>query len=133
LKINYAVDYKVPQGATGSIRLDLRFFTGADAGGSTTGQFQGEHAPTIDVATVPQGVWNTYSAMVTVPAGTAPPLVVPAFGDVRLNAGVFGPDITGGQVQFDNVRVIIPEPATAAMLSMAAGIALLLHRRRRRM
>jgi hypothetical protein len=89
-----------------------------DAGGGTTGQFQGEHAPTIDVATVPQGVWNTYSAQVIVPAGSAPPLVVPAFGDVRLNAGVFGPDVSA-PVQFDNVRVVIPEPTT---ITLAAGV-----------
>jgi hypothetical protein len=128
--LRYALDYKVSQGATGTIRTDLRFFTGM-SGGGTSGAFQGEFAPTTDVATVPQGVWNTLGPFsVTVPAGSAPPLVVPAFGDVRLSAGVFGPALVG-TVQFDNIRVIIPEPATLALAMITAGVACTLLRRSR--
>jgi hypothetical protein len=120
-RVTYALDYKVSPGATGTIRTDLRFFTGM-SGGGTSGAFQGEFAPTTDVATVPQGVWRTLGPFtVTVPAGMSPPLVVPAWGDVRLSAGIFGPALVG-TVQFDNVRVIIPEPATLT-LGLVIGIA----------
>jgi hypothetical protein len=129
--VTFALDYKVSQGATGTIRTDLRFFTGGSATGGTSGTFQGEFAPTTDVATVPQGVWNTLGPFsVTVPAGSSPPLVVPAWGDVRLSAGLFGPALVG-TVQFDNVRVIIPEPATVSMGTLT-GLALLFARRRRK-
>ena len=129
--VTFALDYKVSQGATGTIRTDLRFFTGGSATGGTSGAFQGEFAPTTDVATVPQGVWNTLGPFsVVVPAGQSPPLVVPNWADVRLSAGVFGPALTG-TVQFDNVRVIIPEPATVSM-AMLTGLALLIGRRQRR-
>jgi hypothetical protein len=128
--LSFAVDYKVSQGATGTIRTDLRFFTSM-TGGGTSGQFQGEFAPTTDVATVPQGVWNTLGPFaVTVPAGSAPPLVVPAFGDVRLSAGIFGPSLVG-TVQFDNVRVIVPEPAAASLATAALAVATVAVRRRK--
>jgi hypothetical protein len=130
--LTYALDYKVSQGATGTIRTDLRFFTGGSFGGGTSGAFQGEFAPTTDVATVPQGVWNTLGPFtVTVPAGSSPPLVVPAWGDVRLSAGIFGPALVG-TVQFDNVRVIIPEPATVTM-TMLTCLALLFAPRQRKL
>jgi hypothetical protein len=129
--LRYALDYKVSQGATGTIRTDLRFFSGM-SGGGTSGIFQGEFAPTTDVAIVPQGVWNTLGPFtVTVPAGTAPPLVVPAFGDVRLSAGLFGAALVG-TVQFDNVRVIVPEPATAVLSIVTTCLAPALVRRRER-
>lgn len=128
--LSYALDYKVSQGATGTIRTDLRFFTGGSATGGTTGTFQGEFAPTTDVATVPQGVWNTLGPFsVTVPAGSSPPLVVPAWADVRLSAGIFGPALVG-TVQFDNVRVIIPEPATLSLTMLTIGMAMAFVRRR---
>jgi hypothetical protein len=128
--LTFALDYKVSQGATGTFRTDLRFFTGGSATGGTSGAFQGEFAPTTDVATVPQGVWNTLGPFsVTVPAGSSPPLVIPNWADVRLSAGVFGPALVG-TVQFDNVRVIIPEPATVG-LGLLGGVAMLLPRRRK--
>jgi hypothetical protein len=127
-KLQYSLDYKVSQGATGTIRTDLRFFTGM-SGGGTSGAFQGEFAPTTDVATVPQGVWNTLGPFtVTVPAGQLPPAIVPAWGDVRLSAGVFGPALNG-TVQFDNVRVIIPEPATISLGFLFAAICCAITRR----
>jgi hypothetical protein len=129
-KLQYSLDYKVSQGATGTIRTDLRFFTGM-SGGGTSGAFQGEFAPTTDVATVPQGVWNTLGPFtVTVPPGQLPPAIVPAWGDVRLSAGIFGPALTG-TVQFDNVRVIIPEPATISLgLLLAASCCAFIRRSR---
>jgi hypothetical protein len=127
LELTYSLDYKVSAGATGTIRTDLRFVTAIDAGGGTSGLFQGEFAPTTDVAAVPQDVWNTLGPFtVTVPQGQNPPAVVPAFGDVRLSAGIFGPDLVG-TVQFDNVRVI-PEPASLALLGLC-GLGLLARRR----
>jgi hypothetical protein len=48
-----------------------------------------------------------------------------------LSAGIFGPDLVG-TVQFDNVRVIVPEPASMAMLGMAGAVGLLAYRRRSR-
>jgi hypothetical protein len=129
--VTFALDYKVSPGATGTIRTDLRFFTGRDTGGGTSGVFQGEFAPTTDVAFVPQGVWNTLGPFtVTVPAGQAPPAVVPRWADVRLSAGIFGPDLVG-TVQFDNVRVLIPEPATASLGLIIAAIGCVVVRRRR--
>jgi hypothetical protein len=126
--LTYALDYKVSPGATGTIRTDLRFFT-SSMGGGTSGMFQGEFAPTTDVATVPQGVWNTLGPfMVTVPAGSAPPLVVPAFGDVRLSAGIFGPALSG-TVQFDNIRVLVPEPASISLATVLCGMGLTVLRR----
>jgi hypothetical protein len=129
--LTYALDYKVSQGATGTIRTDLRFFTGVDSGGGTSGIFQGEFAPTTDVATVPQGVWNTLGPFsVTVPAGSSPPAVVPAWADVRMSAGIFGPALVG-TVQFDNVRVIIPEPAALSICMVSVVIGLIGYRQRR--
>jgi hypothetical protein len=113
-KLTYSLDYKVSQGATGSIRTELRFFNGY-SGGGTSGALQGEFTPDTDVGTVPQGVWNTLGPFtVTVPAGKMPPMIVPRWGDVRLSAGIFGP-VLRGTVQFDNLRVIIPEPATISL------------------
>jgi hypothetical protein len=43
MNILYSLDYKVSQGATGTIRTDLRFFTSM-SGGGTSGLFQGEFA-----------------------------------------------------------------------------------------
>lgn len=95
-KLTFSVDYKVSQGATGTARADLRFFTALAGDGGTTGNFVGEYAPTIDVATVTQGVWNTLGPFtVEVPAGNPPPLVIPAYGDVRFSAGLFGPALNG--------------------------------------
>jgi hypothetical protein len=129
--LTYLLDYKVSPGATGTIRSDLRFFTSM-SGGGTSGMFQGEFAPTTDVATVPQGVWNTLGPFtVTVPAGSAPPLVVPAWGDVRLSAGIFGPALVG-TVQYDNVRVLVPEPATTSLAVIACGMGAAVLRRARR-
>jgi hypothetical protein len=129
--LRYVLDYKVSQGATGTIRTDLRFFTGM-SGGGTSGAFQGEFAPTTDVATVPQGVWNTLGPFnVTVPPGVSPPLVVPAFGDVRLSAGLFGAALVG-TVQFDNIRVFVPEPATIGLSLVTVGLVLAISRRRGR-
>src|SRR5688572_9950984 len=48
-KLIYSLDYKVLPGATGTIRTDMRFFT-AMSGGATSGLFQGEFAPTTNVA-----------------------------------------------------------------------------------
>lgn len=127
--LTYSLDYKVSPGATGTIRTDLRFFTGM-SGGGTSGAFQGEFAPTTDVATVPQGVWNKLGPFsITVPAGTSPPLVIPAFADVRLSAGVFGPALVG-TVQFDNVQVIVPEPSTICLAMLTAAASLFFQRRR---
>jgi hypothetical protein len=129
--VQFALDYKVSQGATGTFRTDLRFFTAMDTGGGTSGVFQGEFAPTTDVATVPQGVWNTLGPFtVTVPPGQAPPNVVPRWADVRLSAGIFGADLAG-TVQFDNVRVMIPEPATVSLGLIIAGVACVVLRRQR--
>ncbi|MBA3481820.1 MAG: PEP-CTERM sorting domain-containing protein [Pirellulales bacterium] len=129
--LQFSVDYKVSQGATGTARTDVRFFTGLAGDGGTSGNFVGEFAPTIDVASVPQGVWNTWGPFtVNVPAGNPPPLVIPAFGDVRLSAGIFGPDLVG-TIQWDNVRIFIPEPASMGMLAFV-GAGLLIHRRRAR-
>jgi hypothetical protein len=129
--VQFALDYKVSQGAMGTFRTDLRFFPARDAGGGTSGLFQGEFAPTTDAATVPQGVWNTLGPFsVTVPPGLSPPTVVPRWADVRLSAGIFGPDLVG-TVQFDNVRVIIPEPASLWLVVMVGGIGCVLVRRRR--
>lgn len=129
--LEFSLDYKVSPGATGTIRTDLRFFTGGSATGGTSGAFQGEFAPTTDVATVPQGVWNTLGPFtVTVPAGSSPPLVVPNWADVRLSAGVFGPALAG-TVQFDNVRVMIPEPATIGLF-LLGGFGVLPTRQRKK-
>lgn len=127
----FSVDYKVSTGATGTARADLRFFTGLSGDGGTTGNFVGEFAPTIDVTAVPQGVWNTLGPFVVqVPAGNPPPLVVPAYGDVRLSAGIFGPALNG-TIQWDNVRVLVPEPASAGLLAASALAGLTTMRRRR--
>jgi hypothetical protein len=125
----FSFDYKVSQGATGSARADLRFFTTLAGDGGTTGNFVGEFVHNIDAAAVPQGVWNSVGPFtVTVPAGNPPPLVIPTVGDVRLSAGLFGPALNG-TIQWDNVRVRIPEPASASMLGGALLCMALLRRR----
>lgn len=130
--VTFALNYKVSQGATGTARTDLRFFTGQASDGGTSGNFAGEFAPTIDVAQVPQGVWNTWGPFtVTVPLGNPAPLVVPAFGDVRLSAGIFGPALTG-TIQWDAVQVTIPEPGSCALAGVASCLLGLAGRRRGR-
>jgi hypothetical protein len=129
--VTFALDYKVSPGATGTFRTDLRFFTARDTGGGTSGVFQGEFAPTTDVANVTHGVWNTLGPFsVTVPPGQAPPNVVPRWADVRLSAGIFGADLVG-TVQFDNVRVLIPEPTTVSLGLIIAAFGSVVARRRR--
>lgn len=129
--LTWSVDYKVAAGATGTFRADLRFFTSQDGAGGTAGSFQGEDVHTVDVATAPAGVWQTLGPFsVNVPAGSAPPLLVPHFADVRLSAGIFGPALSGS-VQFDRVLVTrIPEPTTLAMTALAAVAGAAVRRRR---
>jgi hypothetical protein len=131
-QLTWSVDYKVSDGASGSLRADLRFFSGKDAGGGTSGSFQGEDVHTVDVASVVAGAWHTLGPFtLNVPAGSAPPLLVPHYADVRLSAGIFGPALTG-DVRFDNVLVTrIPEPATFVLTGAAAGLGLMARRRRR--
>jgi hypothetical protein len=129
-QLTWSFDYKVGQGATGSFRADLRFFTGMDAGGGTSGNFQGEQNQSVDVASVPQGVWQTAGPFVlNVPLGTFPPALVPNFADVRISSGLFGTALTG-EVRFDKVVVTrVPEPATLALTALAACTGLAVRRR----
>ncbi len=130
-ELTWSVDYKVAQGATGSFRADLRFFTGQDAGGGTAGSFQGEDVHNVDVGTVVPDVWHTLGPFtLNVPAGSAPPLLVPHFADVRISSGLFGPSLTG-QIQLDRVSVTrIPEPTALALAAAAACVGLASRRRR---
>jgi hypothetical protein len=128
--LTWSFDYKVSQGATGSFRADLRFFTGVDAGGGTSGSFQGEQNQPVDVATIVPGVWHTAGPFaLNVPAGSAPPLLVPNFADVRVSSGLFGPALVG-EVRFDRISVTrIPEPASIALIALAASCGLAARRR----
>jgi hypothetical protein len=132
-QLTWSIDYKVAQGATGTFRADLRFFTGQGGDGGAAGSFQGEDVHQIDVASVTPDVWQTLGPFtINVPAGSLPPLLVPNFADVRVSAGLFGPPLAG-EVRFDNITVTrIPEPATLSMLAMAGVTGVAAVRRRRR-
>lgn len=132
-QLTWSIDYKVAQGATGTFRADLRFFTGQGGDGGTAGSFQGEDVHQVDVSSVTPDVWQTLGPFtINVPAGSLPPLLVPHFADVRVSAGLFGAPLAG-EVRFDNITVTrIPEPATASLLAMAGvmGVAAVRCRRR---
>jgi hypothetical protein len=131
-ELTWSVDYKVASGTTGSIRADLRFFTGVAGDGGTAGGFEGENVHSIDdLSQEAPDVWQTLGPfVVNVPAGTLPPTIQPNFADVRLSAGLFGPDFDG-RIQFDRVEVSrVPEPATTG-LALIAGLATTMIRRRR--
>jgi len=132
-ELTWSVDYKVASGTTGSIRADLRFFTGVDGGGGTAGGFEGEDVHSInDLSLETPDVWQTLGPFViNVPAGTLPPTIQPNFADVRLSAGLFGQGLTG-TIQFDRVEVsrAVPEPGTAGLV-LIAGLAASMIRRRR--
>lgn len=129
-QLTWSFDYKVGQGATGSFRADLRFFTGQDVGGGTSGNFQGEVNQSVDVSAVTQGSWQTAGPfVVNVPLGSLPPLLVPNFADVRISSGLFGPALAG-EVRFDRMIVTrVPEPATLALTALAACGGLAVRRR----
>jgi hypothetical protein len=131
-QLTWSIDYKVSQGATGTFRADLRFFTGQGGDGGTAGSFQGEDVHQVDVSTVTPGVWQTLGPFtINVPAGSVPPLLVPNFADVRVSAGLFGAPLVG-ELRLDNISVTrIPEPGTAALLAMS-GVAGIVAMRRRR-
>lgn len=131
-ELTWSVDYKVTTGTTGSIRADLRFFTGTDGSGGTAGGFEGEEVHSInDLSLETPDIWQTLGPFViNVPAGTLPPVIQPNFADVRLSAGLFGPAFSG-RIQFDRVMVTrIPEPSTAGLV-MIAGLAMSIVMRRR--
>lgn len=132
-QLTWSIDYKVSQGATGTFRADLRFFTGQGGDGGTAGNFQGEEVHQVDVSSVTPDVWQTLGPFtINVPAGSLPPLLVPNFADVRVSAGLFGAPLAG-ELRFDNITVTrIPEPATTSMLAMAGVMGVAAVRRRRR-
>lgn len=132
-QLTWSIDYKVAQGATGTFRADLRFFTGQGGDGGTGGSFQGEDVHQVDVSTVTPDVWQTLGPFtINVPAGSVPPLLVPHFADVRVSAGLFGAPLAG-ELRFDNITVTrIPEPATASLLAMGGAVGVAAVRRRRR-
>jgi hypothetical protein len=132
-QLTWSIDYKVAQGATGTFRADLRFFTGQGGDGGTAGSFQGEDVHQVDVSTVTPGVWQTLGPFtINVPAGSVPPLLVPHFADVRVSAGLFGAPLAG-ELRFDNITVTrIPEPVTASLLAAGGAIGVAAVRRRRR-
>lgn len=132
-QLTWSIDYKVAQGATGTFRADLRFFTGQGGDGGTAGSFQGEDVHQVDVSTVTPDVWQTLGPFtINVPAGSVPPLLVPNFADVRVSAGLFG-DPLAGELRFDNITVTrIPEPVTASLLAMGGVLGVAAVRRRRR-
>ena len=132
-QLTWSIDYKVAQGATGTFRADLRFFTGQAGDGGTAGSFQGEDVHQVDVSGVTPDVWQTLGPFtINVPAGSFPPLLVPNFADVRVSAGLFGDPLVG-ELRFDNITVTrIPEPATMSMLAMAGVMGVAAVRRRRR-
>lgn len=132
-QLTWSIDYKVSQGATGTFRADLRFFTGQGGDGGTAGSFQGEDVHQVDVSSIVPDVWQTLGPFtINVPAGSLPPLLVPHFADVRVSAGLFGAPLAG-ELRFDNITVTrIPEPATMSMLAMAGVMGVAAVRRRRR-
>lgn len=132
-ELTWSIDYKVSQGATGTFRADLRFFTGQGGDGGTAGSFQGEDVHPVDVSGVTPDVWHTLGPFtINVPVGSLPPLLVPNFADVRVSAGLFGDPLVG-ELRFDNINVTrIPEPAAISLLTMAGVTGVAAVRRRRR-
>lgn len=130
-QLTWSIDYKVAQGATGTFRADLRFFTGQGSDGGASGNFQGEDAQMVDVANVVPDVWHTLGPFTfNVPTGSFPPLLVPNFADVRVTAGHFGPPLAG-QMWLDNITVTrIPEPAAAFLMTIASVAGMVVRRRR---
>jgi len=131
-ELTWSVDYKVASGTTGSIRADLRFFTGIDGGGGTAGSFQGEDVhPISDLSLETPDVWQTLGPFViNVPAGDLPPTIQPNYADVRLSAGLFEAGLSG-TIQFDRVEVSrVPEPGTAGLVFIAGLAASMIRRRR---
>jgi hypothetical protein len=117
--IQWLLDYKFLEGASGEFRADLRFFSGFNPlDGGTSGAFRGEDAPIVASSTT--GNWlSTGWRNVVVPAGAN-------FADLRISTGFFGAGVTGG-LRLDNAT-IVPEPAAGALLAVGAASM----RRRRR-
>ncbi len=120
--MEWKLDYKWLDGASGEFSADLRFFSGFDPiGGGTSGAFRGEQR--IVVASSSNGQWQTLNVnSIEVPAGALT-------ADIRISSGFFDAGLSGDGFRIDNVELRVPEPGSVAIA--AVGVALIgAHRRR---